>query len=144
MSGTGKSTLAAALVERGIRAVDLDDGYCETSRDGEWIWNEPLVRELLASAGDDTLVLAGCASNQGAFYGEIDLVVVLSAPASVMIERIRTRTGNLFGQSAEEMDRVMSDLASIEPRLRRSAHREIRTDRPLHEVLGDVLALLAP
>lgn len=144
MSGTGKSTLAAALVERGIRAIDLDDGYCEVARDGEWIWNEPLVRELLQTAGDDTLVIAGCASNQGAFYGEIDLVVVLSAPASVMIERIRTRTGNHFGQSAEEMDRVMSDLASIEPRLRRSAHREIRTDRPLHEVLGDVLALLAP
>ena len=144
MSGTGKSTLAAALVERGIRAIDLDDGYCEVAPDGEWIWNEPLVHELLAGAGEENLFIAGCASNQGAFYGEIDLVVVLSAPASVMIERIRTRRGNHFGKSAEEMDRILSDLAEIEPLLRRRADREIRTDRALREVIEDVLALMEP
>jgi len=142
MSGTGKSALVAALVERGIKAVDTDYGYCEVARDGEWVWDETRIQELLSSGDTDALVVAGCASNQGRFYDQFDLVVLLSAPAQVMIERIQGRTSNAFGKSHDELTQILNDLESIEPRLRAGAHVEIETDRPLPEVLADVLALV--
>jgi len=38
--------------------------------------------------GERTLYLQGCVSNQGKFYDRFDAVVLLSAPAEVILERI--------------------------------------------------------
>jgi dephospho-CoA kinase len=141
MSGTGKSTLVDALRQRGITAVDTDYGYCEMAPDGEWLWNETRIQELLRTGDGPFLFVAGCAANQGKFYDQFDLVVLLSAPTAVMIERIRDRTSNDFGKSEQELTRILSDVESIEPRLRLGAHAEIRTDRPMSELLDDLWAL---
>jgi dephospho-CoA kinase len=142
MSGTGKSELVAALVEREFFAVDTDYGYCEMAPDGEWIWNETRIQQLLSTRDAKTLFIAGCASNQGKFYDQFDLVVLLSAPLEVMVERIQNRTSNDFGKSNDELTAILSDFESIEPRLRAGANVEVKTDRPLSEVVRDVLALV--
>ena len=141
MSGTGKSAVVAALVAQGVRAIDTDYGFCEVAPDGEWIWSGALLQELLSSEDGDLLVVAGCASNQARFYGQFDLVILLSAPLEVMIERIRSRTENGFGKTPEELARVLSDLEAVEPLLRVRAGAEVRTDRPLEAVVDDVIAL---
>src|SRR4051794_13772909 len=97
MSGTGKSAVVEALGDRGYKAIDADYGWCVTAPDGEWIWDQHLVDRLLATEDAEVLFLAGCASNQTKFRDRFDLIVLLSAPLDVMLERVRTRTTNPFG-----------------------------------------------
>lgn len=140
MSGTGKSTAVARLRELGHAAVDIDaDGLLDESGD-EPLWDEEGVREALATS-PRPLFLAGCAANQGAFYPGLTHVVLLSAPAEVVRQRLATRTTNSFGRNPEELARVLADLTEVEPLLRRGATLEIDTSTAApDEVVAQVLA----
>src|SRR4051794_20922410 len=114
MSGTGKSTLIRALAERGNRAVDADsdewshwvpidgdaDPFASASdqdsvwRDQDWVWREDRIHRLLVTDDADVLFVSGTASNQGKFHAQFDHIVLLSAPPSVLVERLSTRTTN--------------------------------------------------
>jgi len=144
MSGTGKSAVTAELAARGHRAVDLDaPEWSETRPDGEWVWREERVRDLLSQDGrGGVLFLSGCASNQVKFYARFDRVVLLSAPREVIVERLATRTSNAFGKRPEELAQVLRDIAETEPLLRQAADVEVDATRPLDEVVDQVLASL--
>jgi shikimate kinase len=145
MSGTGKSSLIGAIRVRGFRAVDMDEpGWSEYGPDGDWIWREDRMRELLAAEGGEALFVCGCAANQGAFYPRFDEIVLLSAPAAVIVERLATRTNNPYGKHPDELAATLHNLETIEPLLRRSATREIDASAPFDEVLATVLGLLRP
>ena len=88
MSGTGKSTALRELALRGFPVVDTDEPGWKELRDGEWVWREDRIVELLAADGERTLYVSGCVSNQGRFYDSFDAVVLLSAPANVILSRI--------------------------------------------------------
>ena len=141
MSGTGKSTVIAALADRGYKALDTDYGWCTTAHDGEWLWHEEAVDQLLTTEDANVLFFAGCASNQGKFRSRFDHVVLLSAPLDVMIERLRTRVNNPFGKTPEELDRIIDDLAQVEPLLRASSTIEINTARSLTKVVDELVRL---
>jgi thymidylate kinase len=81
-------------------------------------------------------------SNQGTFYPRFDAVVLLSAPADVILERVGSRETNEFGKSDAERDRILDDLAKVEPVLRAGAIAEIDTRVPLDEVV-DALERIA-
>ena len=133
MSGTGKTSALAELARRGFRTVDTDEpGW----KDGE-LWREDRMSELLAEDGG-TLFVSGTVENQARFYGRFDAVVLLSAPADVMLARIDARTGNPFGKSAAERARVLADLAEVEPLLRAGCTHELDASRPLGEVVADL------
>ena len=140
MSGTGKSTILAALAHRGYRIVELEGDWCVPQTDGTQLWDEPKVRALLDSDAGETLIVAGCEANMGAFIPEFDRVILLSAPREVIIERLLTRDTNAFGKSPDERDRVLRDLDEVEPRLRRVADVEIDTSGSLDETVQRVLA----
>ena len=93
MSGTGKSTVLAELAKRGFATVETDVGpWSEWSDEaGGYVWNEELVGELLDGEHETTLFVSGTVSNQGRFYDRFDAVVLLSAPAEVLLERIDSR-----------------------------------------------------
>jgi dephospho-CoA kinase len=135
MSGTGKSSALAELARRGHRVVDTDYGDWI---DGEPLWREDRIRELLDEHGDVTLFISGCVANQGVFYDRFDAVVLLSAPADVILERVAVRSTNDFGKTDAERDRIISDLAAVEPILRRGATAEIDTRAPLAEVVDEL------
>lgn len=147
MSGTGKTTLVHRLRLLGHRAVDIDDeGYAvEVAGEAgvEQLWREDAVRALLdghrRDAPDQPLFLAGCAGNQGQFYPDVSHVVLLSAPAAVIADRLATRTTNTFGKSPEELSRVLADLEQVEPLLRRGATLEIDATGSQDEVLAALL-----
>lgn len=143
MSAVGKSTLVALLRDRGWAAVDLDEGYTTESigLPGEVLWLEDRVRELL-DGPDPVLFVAGCASNQGAFHHDFDRIVLLSAPAEVVRQRLRERDTNDFGKGPGEEEQVLADLAEVEPLLRRVADVEIVTTGPPEEMLGRILELV--
>lgn len=159
MSGTGKSTLVAELAASGYKAIDADcDEYSEWAEytsdvgnygdygppvDGnrDWVWREDRIQELLATEDSDVLFLSGCAENMGKFLPQFDHVILLSAPADVIVARLATRTTNTYGQRPEEAARVLSLIATVEPLLRRVADYEIDTSVSLADVVADVLRL---
>ncbi len=143
MSGNGKSSVVGELRKRGYQAVDMDEpGWSETASDGEWIWREDRVQEFLSSAGaGETIFISGCAINQGKFYPQFDDIILLSAPAEVLVERLATRTTNPYGKQPDELAAVLSNLANVEPLLRQGADHEIDTRAPLVEVVATVLRL---
>jgi shikimate kinase len=144
MSGTGKSTVIRELAARGYRAVDTDYGWSETGPEGDWVWREDRIQSLLSSAPGEVLFVSGCATNQGKFYPQFDHIVLLSAPAAVIMERLATRTSNPYGKHPDELAQVLEYLETVEPLLRRSAGHEIDTSAPLDEVVAAVLRLVQP
>ena len=87
MSGTGKSTVRAELVRRGHRTVETDDPGWHRPEGG---WDHPRMTALLA-AHDDLLVV-GTADDQGLFYDRFAHVVLLSAPAEVLLHEAEAIT----------------------------------------------------
>jgi len=142
MSGTGKSASLVELARRGYTTVDTDDGPWIEQVDGEPLWREPMIDELLSQPRHSPLFVQGTVANQGRFYGRFDAIVLLTAPIEVVLERIERRTNNPFGKTASERERILADIDEIEPLLRASATHEIDTARPLRQVV-DMLAEIA-
>jgi hypothetical protein len=69
------------------------------------------------------------------------VIILLSAPAQTMIERLAARTANPYGKAPGELSRILGDLAAIEPLLRKAADHEIQTTIPLSDVVATVLRL---
>jgi dephospho-CoA kinase len=159
MSGTGKSTLIGELAARGYKAIDADtDEWSEwveyistpgipdspVEPDRDWVWREDRIQRLLSTEERDPLFLSGCAMNMSKFFPQFDDIVLLSAPAAVIVERLATRTNNPYGKHPDEVARVLGLIETIEPRLRNAAGHEIDTSAPLDEVVATVLRLVQP
>lgn len=151
MSGVGKSSVLRRLTAAGLTTVDLDESPWSawvTSHDGQgpsplhpgqdWVWDEARVAELLAR-DEPGLVVGGTSPNQGRFHDRVDAVVLLSAPAEVMAERLGARTG--YGSHPGEVARSLAFKESVEPLLRAAADHEIDTSPPLDDVVAAVLAI---
>jgi broad-specificity NMP kinase len=154
ISGTGKSTITLELAKRGCKAVDLDsDAYSQWSatfdddpRYGtpveagrDWVWREDRVRALLDVEDTNLLIVSGCAPNMREILPRFDQVILLTAPASLIAERLATRTTNDYGKRPEEITRVLELKQTVEPRLRQIADHEIDTSADLQSVLATVL-----
>jgi len=148
MSGTGKSSVLAELARRGHRVVDTDYGdWIEEvpSPDGssERLWREEAIGALLDDHTAGALFVSGCVANQGALYPRFDAVVLLSAPADVILERVATRETNRFGRAEAEREAIVRDLAEVEPLLRAGATAEIDTRAPLGDVADSLERIAA-
>ncbi|GHO57297.1 AAA family ATPase [Ktedonobacter robiniae] len=159
MSGTGKTTVISELAARGYKAVDADcDEFSEWGEvtgnaatldspvevDRDWVWREDRVQGLLSTEETDVLFLSGCAENMQKFLSQFDHVVLLSAPADVIVERLRTRTNNQYGKHPDEIARVLGLVETVEPLLRRAAGHEIDTSACLEDVIAILLRLVQP
>ena len=151
MSGTGKSSALAELRRRGYRVVDTDDPGWREYREsvdssdelhgGEWLWVEDKITGLLDSDDGRSLFVQGCVRNQSKFYDRFDAVVLLSAPADVILDRVARRTTNSYGKSPIERAMILDDLATVEPLLRETATHELDASRPLDEVVADLVGI---
>lgn len=148
MSGTGKSSVLARLADRGHSTIDMDDdGWSQElptpdGRGREQLWREEPLAARLAQQHDGALFVAGCARNQGRFYDRFDAVVLLSLPERVLRERLAHRDTNTFGKDPAELERILLDLATVEPLLRRGATVELDARLPPTEI-ADVVEQLA-
>ncbi|PGH43660.1 shikimate kinase [Micromonospora sediminicola] len=141
MSGTGKSTALRMLAARGHRTVDTDSDRWSRwvplpDGSSDWIWREDAITDLLTGHRAGHLFVAGCRSNQGRFYPSFDHVVLLSAPAEVLLTRIADRTDNPYGKRAEERAEILRNLAEVEPLLRATATAEVDASAPVESVVG--------
>ena len=150
MSGTGKSSALAELGRRGYRVVETDDPGWREYREyekptelhrGEWLWVEERITAILDCDDGRSLFVQGCVRNQSKFYDRFDAVVLLSASADVILDRIARRTTNNYGKTPVERAMILDDLASVEPLLRASCTHELDAGRPLDEVVADLIAI---
>jgi shikimate kinase len=151
MSGTGRSSVIEALSAQGYRAIDTDyDGLSELvpvpddeltglEPGQDWVWREDRIQDRLSADDVDVLFLGGCSPNQGKFYPQFDHVILLSAPAEVLVERLASRANNPYGKQPGEVARVLQLQHTIEPLLRATATHEIDTSIPLDQVVAKVL-----
>ena len=65
-------------------------------------------------------------------------MVLLSAPAEVVLDRVATRRTNDFGKTEAQRRWILEDLAAVEPLLRAGATAEIDTRAPLDEVVDSL------
>lgn len=146
MSGTGKSTALRLLARRGHRVVDTDAdewSHWVTLPDGtsDWVWREDVMTRLLSGHTEGSLFVAGCKTNQGEFYPLFDHIVLLSAPADVLLARIAARTGNPYGKKPEERAEILRNLAEVEPLLRASATLELDASGAISTVVARLAEL---
>lgn len=149
MSGTGKSSALAELGRRGYRVVDTDEPawskWVESSEElggGEWLWIEDRIAQLLGSKDHrHTLFVQGCVRNQVKFYDRFDAVVLLSAPADVILDRIARRTTNNYGKTPAEQELILHHLATVEPLLRSTCTHELDASQTLDAVVTDLIAI---
>jgi len=151
MSGTGESSVLAELGRRGYRVVDTGDPgwreyreYVESSDElhrGEWLWVEERITGLLDSDNGRSLFVEGCVRNQSRFYDRFDAVVLLSAPADVILDRVARRTTNEYGKTPLERAEILADLAEVEPLLRQECTHELDASRPLADTVADLIAI---
>jgi RNase adaptor protein for sRNA GlmZ degradation len=140
MSGTGKSSALGELERRGFEVVDTDElGWSEWSeREDGYVWREDRIAALLDCEGGADLFVSGTVSNQGRFYPRFDAIVLLSAPAHVLLDRLKSRSTNLYGKTPQERELVLQHLAEVEPLLRRTCTHEIDATQPLSSVVGQL------
>lgn len=146
MSGTGKSACLEILRSRGYRSVDTDTDEWSvwvTQSDGspDWLWREEAITALLDEYEDGQLFVAGCKTNQGQFYSAFDHVVLLSAPADVILQRVANRSTNPYGKSDTQRREILRYLSEVEPRLRATATVEIDATAPLMDVVDQLQRL---
>jgi dephospho-CoA kinase len=143
MSGTGKSSVIQALAARGLKAIDTDwDPVWERAKGDESVWREDQIQKLLDLEDADTVFVSACVSNQSKFYDRFDHVILLSAPESVTLQRLASRTNNPYGKRQREVADVLRYKATIEPLLRKAATAEVDTSIPLPEVVTRVLEIV--
>ncbi|HLX20758.1 MAG TPA: hypothetical protein VKR23_11460 [Gaiellaceae bacterium] len=109
-SGTGKSSAPAELSRRSYRTVDTDDDGYAPEIGAEQLWREDPIETLLDERTGGVL-------------------------ETVILDRITTRTNNPFGKSDDERERILTDLATVEPLLRAGATVEIDARASLDEVV---------
>jgi shikimate kinase len=102
---------------------------------------EGRIAELLLTDEGPTLYVSGTVSNQGRFYQHFDAVVLLSAPAEVLLSRIDRRTTNRYGKASEERELIVRHLAEVEPLLRATCTHEIDTAQPIAEVVARLVEI---
>ncbi|RZT20774.1 shikimate kinase [Kribbella sp. VKM Ac-2569] len=136
MSGTGKTTLLDELTSRGHHAIDTDyDGWVLS--DGTW--DERRMDQLLADQVD--VIVSGTVENQGKFYDRFDHVVLLTAPLDILIERVRRRTNNPYGQTPEQQAEIAHYAQTVEPLLRAGATLELDTQQPVTTLANTIESL---
>ena len=97
------------------------------------------MSELLASDDGPSLYVSGTVSNQGRFYDRFDAIVLLSAPAEVLLRRIEHRTTNAYGQDPEEREIILRHLTEVEPLLRRTCTHELDAGESLADVVDQLV-----
>jgi shikimate kinase len=119
-----------------------EPGCSEHGPDGDWIWREDRIQAFLSQDDSGARFVSGCATNQVKFYPQFDEIILLSAPATVLIERLTTRTNNPYGKHPDELAEVLGYLETVEPLLRHGATHEIDTSAPLAQVVATILRLV--
>jgi len=157
ISGTGKTSIVQALREKGIKAIDIDDGLChwenkDTGEHTEWhpgktdqwlqehVWLCDVGRLTKTLTNSENIVVVGMASNQNEYLKLFDKVFVLTGQPEIFFARIDTRTTNDFGKDPPERRMLLDWQNRLDTMIQKGAAQSLNAERPLEEILADVVS----
>jgi dephospho-CoA kinase len=159
VSGSGKSSIVRALTARGVRAIDLDEGYCHWKHraSGEqvgwepgssdewydahgWICSIDDLTEALEGSAD--VVVVGLSSNQEEYLPLFDKIIILHSEPETIVARINARTDNEYGKHPKEQQRLLNWRETYEKEMVAKGAILLDGERHIDEVVEDVLKFL--
>ena len=154
VSGTGKSSIARALVSRGINAIDMDElGHWENIVSKEkvgwepassdewikahaWVFDLEKLKELLSEHED--VVALGHASNQDEYLPLFDKTFVLNCNPQTIIDRINMRTDNDFGKHPVDQAKILEWQKGFTQWMVEKGAQVMNCERPLEDVVKEI------
>lgn len=159
VSGSGKSSIARYLRDKGVFAVDIDDEFAQwvnknTKQPGDWNhersdewysqhgWtcNIEKLKQLLSE--NENIVVVGAAVNQDEYLLFFDKIYFLDVPPETMIARMIERTDNPFGKNTVEQNRVILWQKSYGKEMREKGAISIDAEGTLEEIAKIIIANL--
>ena len=165
VSGSGKTTIARALSERGEVALDskVTPGiYHFVDGDGneapEIRWHDPewrqtykwslnrviLESQMRAHANADRVFLCGRA-NLFQYMNIAERVFLLQVSPETLLRRLNDeRRDNLFAKDAETQTKLTSQLEAVQRKILDKGGVAIDAERPVDQVVNEILSKLKP
>jgi broad-specificity NMP kinase len=161
VAGTGKSTLAKELSQRGYAAYDTEEGfsYYIDKRTGErcaypkqpspeWyenherVFDEKVLMNLMKKHSGEPLFIASITANQAKYYPQFDKIFLLTAPDDVITYRLGTRTNNYFGRHPLDLQRVIGRHQQFDDELKALGAQPVDSTRPITAVADEILSYI--
>jgi len=158
VAGTGKSTLAKELRQRGYAAYDTEEGfsYYIDKRTGkrcaypknptpQWyenherVFDEKILLNLMKRHANEPLFIASITANQAKYYPQFDKIFLLTAPDDTITYRLGTRTNNYFGRHPLDLQRVIGRHQQFDDELKALGAVVIDSTRPIKQVAGEII-----
>jgi dephospho-CoA kinase len=160
-SGAGKSTVRKELQERGFEAHDTDeDGFSHwvniktkaqvripeaTNRPKGWLdehaymLSPEKVEELKEKASSQKVFLCGIPSNDIDFFNVFDKIIFLEIDKETMLDRIKNRRNNTFGQSEDSLALLLKWFDPIRLRYEKAGPTFIDATKPINLVVDEIV-----
>jgi thymidylate kinase len=164
MSGSGKTTVARQLAQRGEVAFDSKlnpDLYQFVDREGrvapsvqlrdeawrrqyKWSLNEAKLDELLRLHHAASRIFLCGRANLFQYWDKVDGVFLLEVDASTLLERLNNASrDNLFAKDADTQGRLLNDLDSVQAKIRQKGAVVIDARLPIDQVVEQILQFTA-
>lgn len=159
--GSGKSTIALALSDRGYRVIDADDdpelsgwtdgegtrapeASMEWFATHEWTWNPSRLNEILEAAGEDHVFVCGAASNQEDFDDCFDKIVLLRVDADTVTDRLEAidRELGVGDGDGDTRDQIAGWLPDLQNRMLSPGAIAVDATQSVDRVIDDVLTCI--
>lgn len=161
VSGTGKTTLAKELQDRGYKAIDQDlfeYGLCawkdkntnELIRGGhdlsrefieshEWFCDGSKLKKMLDES-DELVFVCGVADNQDEYLDYFDKVFLLQCKPEVFLHRLNIRQDNKFGKDEFSQNLELHKYKKFEENLIHKGAIVINAHHPIKEVADKIIS----
>lgn len=160
VSGTGKSSIARALVAKGIVAIDIDDYLAQwinkdTGMSAEWEpgmsddwyavhgWRCDVIKLKQLLTEYENIVVVGAAVNQDEYLPFFDRIYFLQALPETIIDRIQSRTDNDFGKHPIEQARLLNWQDSYAKEMKMKGATQLDAERPLEDIVKIIFSNFA-
>lgn len=158
ISGTGKTSVARALVAQGVTAVDMDVlSHWENKETGErtgwepgssdewndahtWVCDIWKLKTELSKA--ENVVVAGHAANEDEYWKLFDKTFVLTCRPETIVKRIEQRADNDYGKHPTEQQRILNWHKTFDTYMETKGAVLLDAERPLDEVVADIHSYL--
>lgn len=161
VAGTGKTSVAEELRNRGYAAFDADAGfsYYQDKQTGErfdrpdepsfaWyarherIFDEAVLESLFKDYEGELIFICSITANQSKYYSQFDKIFLLTADNQTIMQRLKMRTNSDFGKHPVDLHRVLSGRPDFDDSVRAAGAIEIDSTRPLDKVIDQILGHL--
>jgi dephospho-CoA kinase len=163
VQGAGKTTITAALAERGYPILDSDDISGWVNKNGvpltsprpvnptaawlhshEWVWDQAKLHDYLNQSTADPVLLCGISWDQDQHYNLFDKVILLEADKPTIHHRLLTRSnGNPFGKMPHELQFILEKLGPFQQTAKAAGAISVDARQPLEMVTREIICAIS-